>query len=290
MREGVRAVVFDWAGTTVDYGCMAPVEAFTGALAAHGVEVGEDDVRRSMGRPKRDHLAALLALPEVVARWADRYGRAPSQHDIDMVYNEVARLMGAAALERADPLPGVVEAVAELRGRGIKIGSCTGYPRGLMDSLGPATAARGYAPDVVVTSDDVPRGRPAPHMCYLNAVRLDTYPLGQMVKVGDTVLDVREGRAAGMWTVGTLLGGSEVGLSRDAERALGPAELEERLTAARARLQEAGAHYVLRSIAGLPEIVADIDRRLALGEKAVAVAPTVGASSSSVRPEGRLKP
>ncbi len=275
MREGVRAVVFDWAGTTVDYGCMAPVEAFTGALAAHGVEVGEDDVRRPMGRPKRDHLAALFALPAVVAQWADRYGRAPSQHDVDALYNEVTRLMVAAALERADPLPGVVETVAELRRRGIKIGSCTGYPRGLMDLLGPATAARGYAPDVVVTSDDVPRGRPAPHMCYLNAVRLDTYPLGQMVKVGDTVLDVLEGRAAGMWTVGTLLGGSELGLSRDAEAQVGPAELEERLAAAGARLQQAGAHYVLRSITDLPGAVADIDRRLSRGEQAVAAAPAV---------------
>ncbi|HSL94463.1 MAG TPA: phosphonoacetaldehyde hydrolase [Thermoleophilia bacterium] len=272
MREGVRAVVFDWAGTTVDYGCMAPVEAFTGALAAHGVGVGEADVRRPMGRPKRDHLAALLSLPAAAARWADRYGRAPSQEDIDALYNEVTPLMAAAALERADPLPGAVKAVAELRRRGIKIGSCTGYPRGLMDSLAPAAAARGYAPDVVVTPDDVPQGRPAPHMCYLNAVRLDTYPLGQMVKVGDTVLDVLEGRAAGMWTVGTLLGGSELGRSRDAEARLAPAKLEERLAAAGARLQEAGAHYVLRSIADLPGTIAEIDRRFACGEQAVAEA------------------
>ena len=263
-------MVFDWAGTTVDYGCMAPVEAFSQALAAHGVEVGEPDVRRPMGRPKRDHLAALLSLPAVAAQWADRHGRAPSQEDIGALYNEVTRLMAVAALERAEPLPGAVEAVAELRRRGIKIGSCTGYARGLMDSLAPAAAARGYAPDVVVTPDDVPRGRPAPYMCYLNAVRLDTYPLGQMVKVGDTVADVLEGRAAGMWTAGTLLGGSEVGLSREAEAALGLAELEERLAAARARLLEAGAHYVLRSIADVPGTVADIDRRLACGEQAVA--------------------
>lgn len=272
MREGVQAVVFDWAGTTVDYGCMAPVEAFTRALAAHGVEVGEADVRRPMGRPKRDHLAALLFLPAVASQWAAQYGRAPSPEDVEALYAEVTRLMAAAALERADSLPGAVEAVAELRRRGLKIGSCTGYPRGLMDSLAPAAAVHGYAPDVVVTPDDVPQGRPAPHMCYVNAVRLDTYPLGQMVKVGDTVLDVLEGRAAGMWTVGTLLGGSELGLSRDAEAGLAPADLEERLAAASARLQAAGAHYVLCSIADLPGAVADIDRRLARGEQAVAEA------------------
>ena len=273
MREGVRAVVFDWAGTTVDYGCMAPVEAFAGALAAHGIDVDEADVRRPMGRPKRDHLAALLSLPTVASQLAERYGRAPSHEDVEALYVEVTRLMSAAALERADPLPGAVEAVAELRRRRIKIGSCTGYARRLMDSLAPAAAARGYAPDVIVTSDDVPHGRPAPHMCYLNAVRLDAHPLGQMVKVGDTVLDVLEGRAAGMWTVGTLLGGSELGLSRDAEAALGPVELKKRLAESRSRLLEAGAHYVLRSIADVPGTIADIDRRLSRGERAVATAP-----------------
>jgi len=263
-------VVFDWAGTTVDYGCMAPVEAFAGALAAHGVESSEAAVRGPMGCAKRDHLVALLSLPAVDAQWADRHGRAPSKEDIDALYAEVTRLMAAAALERAEPLPGVVEAVAELRRRGVRIGSCTGYPRDLMVPLSVAAAARAWDPDVVVTPDDVPRGRPAPYMCYLNAVRLDTYPLGQMVKVGDTVPDVHEGRAAGMWTVGTLLGGSELGLSRDAAAGLAPAKLEERLRAARARLREAGAHYVIRSIADVPGTIADIDRRLARGEQAVA--------------------
>ena len=275
MREAVRAVVFDWAGTTVDYGCMAPVEAFTGALAAHGVDVGEDDVRRPMGRPKRDHLVTLLSLPAVASQWVERYGRAPSHEDVEALYVEVTRLMTAAALERADPLPGVVEAVAELRGQGLKIGSCTGYPRELMASLSAAAAVRGYAPDVLVTPDDVPRGRPAPHMCYLNAVRLDTYPLGQMVKVGDTVLDVLEGRAAGMWTIGTLLGGSEAGLSRETEVALREEEMEVRLAAARARLLEAGAHYVIRSIADLPGTVFDIDRRLSRGSDAAGAGPGV---------------
>ena len=31
MRQ-LEAVIFDWAGTTVDYGCFAPVEAFIKAF------------------------------------------------------------------------------------------------------------------------------------------------------------------------------------------------------------------------------------------------------------------
>jgi phosphonoacetaldehyde hydrolase len=137
-----------------------------------------------------------------------------------------------------------------------------------MAGLAPAAAERGYAPDVVVTPDDVPRGRPSPFMCYLNALRLDVFPLGHLVKVGDTPADVHEGRAAGMWTIGVLLGGNEVGLTREAEAASSPEDLEDRLTTARARLLEAGAHDIARSIADVPTIVDDIDGRLARGEHA----------------------
>ncbi len=273
MREGVRAVVFDWAGTTVDYGCMAPVEAFVAAFAARGVEVSESDVRRPMGRAKREHLVTLLALPAVAGQWVERHGREPSVGDVEGLHADLQRRMLPAALAHADPAPGAVDVVTELRENGVKIGSCTGYPGALMGPLAAAAAAHGFAPDVVVTSDDVPRGRPAPFMCYLNAVRLDVFPLGHMVKVGDTVADVLEGRAAGMWTVATLLGGNELGLSREQQASLGQAKLEDRLAAARIRLLEAGAHYVVRRIADLPAVVRDIDGRLMHGETAVTAAP-----------------
>lgn len=273
IREGLRAVVFDWAGTTVDYGCMAPVEAFTKAFALRAIKVPEADVRTPMGRPKRDHLAFLFRLPAVIEQWTAHYGERPTSDDIDNVYRDLEPLLDAIALRHADPLPSAVEAVAELRSMGFSIGSCTGYPRELMARLAPLAAAKGYSPNAVVTPDDVPDGRPAPYMCYLNAIRLKAYPLDRMAKVGDTVVDVLEGRAAGMWTIATLLGGSELGLSRAAVDALGEAELESRLAAAEARLFEAGAHYVLRSIGELSTVAREIDERVIAGEHAaVAVA------------------
>jgi len=287
VREGVRAVVFDWAGTTVDYGCMAPVEAFVAAFAARGVDVSESDVRGPMGRAKREHLVALLALPAVAERWVERHGRAPTEGDVEDLYADVEQRLLPAALAHADPVPGAVEVVAGLRENGVRIGSCTGYPGGVMAPLAAAAAESGLAPDVVVTPDDVPRGRPAPFMCYLNAVRLDVFPLGHLVKVGDTVADVLEGRAAGMWTVATLLGGNEAGLSRDAEAALSPVDLEDRLAAARARLLEAGAHHVVRRIADLPAVLDDIDGRLARGESAVTAAqPEPRDGQTGRRPAG----
>jgi phosphonoacetaldehyde hydrolase len=269
VRDDLQAVVFDWAGTTIDYGCMAPVKAFTEAFASRGIEIGEADVRAQMGRPKRDHLTRLLSLETVADRWSAHHGRAPGEEDLAELYEDLERHMDAAVLRHADLLPGTAAVVAELRARGVSIGSCTGYPRALAERLAPLAAERGYAPDVVVTPDDVPAGRPAPYMCYLNAIRLRRYPLDSMVKVGDTVADVLEGRAAGMWTIATLLGGNELGLGPDAVAALGDSELQARLSAARARLSESGAHYVLDSIGELPAVLDIIEGRLKSGEHAV---------------------
>ena len=45
----IEAVIFDWAGTTVDYGCFAPVKAFMEAFAHHGVPVTMEETRKPMG-------------------------------------------------------------------------------------------------------------------------------------------------------------------------------------------------------------------------------------------------
>jgi len=279
----VRAVVFDWAGTTVDFGCTAPVEAFTKAFASRGIDVDEDDVRAPMGRPKRDHLMLLLSLPTVARQWAASHGGSPTSAAVDDLYRDVERLMDEIAPQHVDLLPDVLAVVETLRAAGLAIGSCTGYPRRLMAILEPLAAQLGYSPDASVTPDDVPEGRPAPYMCYCNALRLKIFPMDSMVKVGDTVSDVLEGRAAGMWTVATLLGGSELGLARTVVAELDGAELERRMGAARARLLEAGAHYVLDSVSELPGAVADIDRRLRSGERAI-VASALGAERGSPSP------
>ena len=63
MTYPIKAVIFDWAGTMVDFGCMAPVQALIDAFAVHGVTITPAQARRDMGRAKRDHVAGYLARP-----------------------------------------------------------------------------------------------------------------------------------------------------------------------------------------------------------------------------------
>jgi phosphonoacetaldehyde hydrolase len=105
-----------------------------------------------------------------------------------------------------------LEVVAELRKRGAKIGSTTGYLSEMMKINREDAKRQGYEPDSTVCASDVPAGRPYPYMCLQNAINLKVTTVQACVKVDDTVPGVEEGLNAGMWTVGLSVSGNEVGL------------------------------------------------------------------------------
>jgi phosphonoacetaldehyde hydrolase len=164
-------------------------------------------------------------------------------------------------------ISGVPAMVEVLRARGIKIGSTTGYTRPMLDLVLETAAAEGYQPDCALCPDDAGAGRPWPWMCYLNAIRLRTYPMHTMVKIGDTISDIEEGSNAGMWTIGIARTGNMIGLTAEEFAALPSAEQAARLDAARRQLTEAGAHYVADAVADCIPLVEQIEERLARGER-----------------------
>jgi phosphonoacetaldehyde hydrolase len=183
------------------------------------------------------------------------------------MYLELEPLMASTVSRFAEPVPGLLESVEEFRKRGLKIGSTTGYTRSMMDVLAPEAERRGYRPDSVVTSSDVPQGRPCPFMCYRNAINLAVYPMEAMVKVGDTVADIQEGLNAGMWSIGVTRSSNDLGLSELEAASLPPKELQKRLKAISARFFVAGAHYVVENIGQCLEVIREINERLAAGER-----------------------
>lgn len=265
----VQAVILDWAGTAVDYGSWAPVAVFLRLFEQHGVTITPEDARAGMGLMKKDHLRAILARPTVAAAWRSVSGAPPTEHDIDELFAQFIPLQLSVVQDYAIPVPGLIDVVKEIRKRGIKIGSTTGYLRAMMDMLAPAAAAHGYRPDSIVCPDDVPAGRPAPWMCFRNAMQLGVYPMAALVKVGDTPVDIEEGLNAGMWTVGVTLTGSLLGLTQTDVDALTPSERVEAHTRIGEQLRAAGAHHIIEGIWDLPHAIDEIEERLQRGETPV---------------------
>src|SRR5271165_1011489 len=263
----VKAVIFDWAGTVVDYGSLAPMGAFVETFAEFGVTISIDEARGPMGMAKRPHIAALMALPRVAAAWADRHGRAPADADIDAVYAAFVPRNIAVAACHATLIPGVADAVARLRRAGVKIGSTTGYTREIMAEILPVAAAQGFAPDSLVCTGDTPEGRPSPYMLYKSFLDLKVWPAWDAIKVDDTEVGIAEGLNAGAWTVGVSVSGNAFGMSQADAEALAPAEFERLRSAAVKKLVSAGAHYVIDSVADLTPVTEVIEARLASGER-----------------------
>jgi phosphonoacetaldehyde hydrolase len=245
----LRAVILDWAGTVVDYGSRAPVAALQSVFAPAGVPITVAEARESMGLFKRAHIRSILEIPRVRAAWISKYGAAHSEADVDKLYAEFIPNQIRVLENYSRLIPGVADAAARMRSRGLKIGATTGYNRAMLDYLLERAAEQQFVPDCAVCPDEVDAGRPLPWMCYLAAMKLEAYPMAALVKIGDTPADIEEGRNAGMWTIGVTRTGNEVGLTEEEWSRLPNAEQENLLKAAERRLLGAGAHYTAPSVA-----------------------------------------
>lgn len=264
----LQAVIFDWAGTLVDHGSLAPTQIFVDAFATFGITLTLDEARGPMGLSKRDHIRTLLEDGGLQAQWRARFGRASTDADIDAIYERFMPMQIAHVGRYSAPIPGAVDVLAALRGAGLKIGSCSGYPRQVMDVLLPQAKADGVWADHVVAGDELAAGgRPGPFMALANVLALGIGDVRTCVKVDDTTPGIEEGRRAGMWTVGLSLSGNETGLTLDQLQALPDAELAARRDAAARRLTASGAHLVIDSVAQLPRALAEIEARMARGEQ-----------------------
>jgi len=259
-------VILDWAGTTIDYGCFAPVEAFQRAFERLHVPITIAQARAPMGLAKKDHIRTITRMPEVTRAWQAFYRRTPTEADVDDLYVQAELALRETIMANAQLIPGAAETVAALRAQGIKIGSTTGYTTELMAQLLPVARTQGYEPDSLVCPDRMPAGRPYPWMAFQNLMNMGVYPPETVVKIGDTVPDILEGLNAGMWTIGIVKTGHEVGMHADEIAPADPVEYETLTRRAAQKLEAAGAHFIVDEIADVGNVIQEINTQLARGE------------------------
>jgi phosphonoacetaldehyde hydrolase len=269
MHPSLEAVIFDWAGTIVDFGSFAPTQIFVDAFqSAFGFELSLAEARGPMGLGKWQHIEALGRDPAIAARWQGQFGRPMGEADVRTIYETFIPLQVERVGQHSALIPGALEVVQGLRQQGLKIGSTTGYPRQVMERLMVLAAQQGYSPDCTVCADDLPAGaRPGPWMALECVQQLRVGAVSHCVKVDDTLPGIHEGLNAGMWTIGLALSGSPAGWtlaefegSDQADRA----EVRQRVAS---EFGAAGAHCVIDTVADLPAALALIEERLAEGER-----------------------
>ena len=266
-RGSLKAILLDWAGTTMDYGCYAPAVVFQAVYASKNVPISIEEARLPMGAHKKVHIRKISQIKAVRERWHSVNGRYPNETDVESMFAEFVPRQLDVLADYADLIPGTVDAIAEFRKMGLKIGSTTGYMLAMMDILKAEAGKRGYVPDNSVCAEEVATGRPAPWMCVKNVMDMGIYPFEACVKVDDTLPGIDEGLNASMWTIGLAKTGNEIGLNEAEINALDTDVLQRRLTRAYDRMAKAGAHYVVDGIWDVPAVLDDINRRLARGDR-----------------------
>lgn len=198
----------------------------------------------------------MLKGERIAGLWREKYGKDWTEEDVHAVYELSEKKIFEILPNFADPKPYVVKTVEKLREMGLKIGSTTGYTDDMMTIVVPKAAENGYAPDCWFSPNSTGNtGRPYPYMIFRNMEELKLSDVRKVIKVGDTVSDIKEGKQAGMESVGVLEGSSVLGLSQKEYEALSDAEKEEKLKEAEKTFMEAGADYVIRDIRGLLDIL-----------------------------------
>ncbi len=268
-RGEVQALVLDWSGTLADAYVIAPAVVFVEVFKNQGVEISMLEARGPMGLRKDLHILELTRDPDIAARWETIKGKAPDQSDVDAMFADFVPAQLSCLREYTTLLPGVKDVCQRLQKQGIKIGASTGFVRSMVDILLEDCIKQGLTPDATVAGDEVLHGaRPAPHMVYKNLDLLGVDQIQSVVKVDDTASGVGEALNAGCWGVGVVRYSNYLNINSQEEAdQMSDVELARRMAHTREILLKTGAHYVIDSLADIEPVIADINARLARGEK-----------------------
>lgn len=252
MSRNIEAVIFDWAGTTVDYGCFAPVQAFSEVFKEFGVTPTMEEVRKPMGMLKIDHIRTMLKMDRIQECWQEVYNRPSNEEDVQKMYAVYESKLLSVLDQYADPKPYVLDAIKELKDKNIKIGSTTGYTDKMMAIVTKEAEKNGYKPDAWFSPDSVNlKGRPYPYMIFQNMQVLEIKSVENVLKVGDTISDIKEGKNAGVLTIGVIEGSSEMGLSKEEYEVLTKEEQEAKCNKVKTTFLESGADDVILNMSEL---------------------------------------
>ncbi|PJI90578.1 phosphonoacetaldehyde hydrolase [Sphingomonas koreensis] len=266
MMSDIVAVLFDWAGTMIDFGSRAPVMAMAQVFERAGAPADEAVIRRYMGMAKREHVVSILSEPAMATRWRAAKGADWQERDVDALMIELEPAMQASAGACRELIPGAATAASALRHKGVMVGSTTGYTRTMMAEIIPAAAEQGYSPDAIVCAGETAQGRPAPLMLWAAMAQLGAWPASGCVAVDDAPVGITAGRNAGLWTIGVAGSGNGVGMTHADFTALPLDARAARMAPVVDAFAEAGADFVIESVADLAAAIGAIEAALAKGE------------------------
>lgn len=256
----IEAIVLDWAGTTIDYGSRAPIIAFKNAFAHFFINLSEDTIRQDVGLDKLTHVRRMLQEPEISNSWKANHPDTPLEKAAAEIYAQFQIEINKVLAETAQLKPGMTDLIKFANAHHIQLATTTGYTQAMLDQVLPLAAEQGYKPAYNITSEQTNHvGRPKPDMVELAMKKMSITDPSHVIKVGDTVNDILEGKNAGTISIGVVDGGNLIGLSEEEFSQLDIEHRDRYHAIAAATLKEAGADEIINNIGDLIPLIESIE-------------------------------
>ncbi|MCC7667749.1 2-aminoethylphosphonate--pyruvate transaminase [Liquorilactobacillus satsumensis] len=261
----VKAVVFDWAGTTIDYGSRAPILAYQEVFSYFNIPITVSLIRKYIGREKYEQTKLILDDPDEKKIWKEIYPHLSDQDMLDKIYTKLEELIPNILTVTSTLKPGMSQLIAYLEENGIRSATTSGYSQKMLTTLIPLAKKQGFNPLFNITADQTLHiGRPYPDMLNLAINKLQIHDHSQVIKVGDTVNDILEARNAGTISVALIEGGNLSGLTEDEYYSLSPEERQKDKDNIFAQLKEANPDYIINNLSELSDIIENLNKRTLL--------------------------
>lgn len=198
MLENIKMVVFDMAGTTVDEHNVV-YKTLQKSINDYGIDVDLETVLE-LGAGKEKH----QAIKDVLS-----YLNSSKTEDSYLIFNNFKKMLDEAYLKlEVKPIDGVEEVLQKLKEANIRVVLNTGYTREVATNLlKKLNWIEGIHYDMLITASDVEKGRPHPEMIQKAMKEFNVSNAAEVLKAGDSGIDIEEGKNAGCGvTIGVLSG------------------------------------------------------------------------------------
>ena len=254
----VKACIFDLGGTIVDRYSITPLKSLIETFKRHNINIRNDLIFKDMGIDKRIHIANILDDTNIYQKWFQEYKRNPEYNDVLKLH----QLFKNIQLEKShsiDIIPETYNTFEYLKNDNIKIGCTTGFDKQNANIIGRVLNNNLCKLDNIVSSTCVEKSRPHPNMIHKNMIDLDVLNPKTMIKIDDTNVGIKEGKNAGLWTVGVARWSTYMNVLPENYNNMNDVVIRERLERSKEKLKQSQPDFIIETLDELPNIIETIN-------------------------------
>lgn len=206
--KDVKLVIFDIAGTIVDYGCLSVKDSFLELFSNHNLYINSNIITQYTGVSKLTHLKCIIEDPKafVIKDYVDECSNI-----IDF-YDEFNKILNSHIVKNDLLISGALELYEYFDKNKIKVILTTGYNYFQAKDLAKSIRKQGLKYDYILYDDDVKRGRPYPYIIFDSMMNSNIESVHSVISIGDTPVDMQTGFNAGVKTLGIVESSALIGL------------------------------------------------------------------------------